>query len=62
MAQRCTIIASSPWFPSVTTTTLLNVNQALLKAGHADVVDFPNEFHPATWALRVRYPIEVSQA
>ncbi|MFQ5910120.1 MAG: thermonuclease family protein, partial [Thermoplasmata archaeon] len=30
-------------------THLLNVNEALLRAGLAVVIDFPNEFDPATW-------------
>lgn len=39
-------------------THLLNVNQALLDAGHARVWDFPNEFDPATWSLYVYHPAE----
>lgn len=31
----------------------LNVNEGLLRAGHARVWDSPNEFDPATWSLYV---------
>ncbi|MFQ5910879.1 MAG: thermonuclease family protein [Thermoplasmata archaeon] len=41
-------------------THLLNVNEALLKTGLADMADFPNEFDPATWTLYIHYPTEVS--
>ncbi|MFQ5909906.1 MAG: thermonuclease family protein [Thermoplasmata archaeon] len=41
-------------------THLLNVNNALLKAGLAVVADFANEFDPAAWTLYVCQPIELS--
>lgn len=37
-------------------TRLLNVNQALLDAGLADVADYANEFDPYAWAAYVAYP------
>ncbi len=39
-------------------THLLNVNEALLEEGLAEVWDFPNEFDPYTWPLYVYYPTE----
>ncbi len=41
-------------------TYLLNVNEALLRAGFAEVADFPNEFDPTTWTLYAYYPTEVN--
>lgn len=37
-------------------THLLNVNQALLEEGHANVSDYPNEFSPEVWSLYVNHP------
>ncbi len=39
-------------------THLLNVNQAMLDAGHAVIWDFLNEFNPATWPRYAFYPID----
>lgn len=39
-------------------THLLNVNAALVDAGHARVWEFPKKFDPATWSLFVYYPEE----
>ncbi len=39
---------------------LLNVNEALLEAGLADMWDFPNEFDPSTWPLYVYHPTETT--
>lgn len=39
-------------------THLLNVNLALLDAGHARLRDFPNEFDPAAWSRFMYYPME----
>ncbi len=41
-------------------THLLNVNQALLKAGLVVLMDFPNEFDPAAWSLHIRYSTEAA--
>jgi endonuclease YncB( thermonuclease family) len=37
-------------------THLLNVNKWLLENRYAEVMDYPNEFSPGTWALHVQYP------
>jgi PKD repeat protein len=39
-------------------THLLNVNQAMLDAGHATVWDFENEFDPLAWSRYVFSPID----
>ncbi|MFQ5911235.1 MAG: thermonuclease family protein [Thermoplasmata archaeon] len=39
-------------------THLLNVNQALLEAGVAEVRDFPNSFDPEAWTPYVFHPVE----
>lgn len=36
-------------------THLKNVNQALLDAGHAEIMNYDNEFDPSTWTLLVDY-------
>jgi len=36
-------------------THLKNVNQALLDAGHAEIMNYDNEFDPSTWTLLVEY-------
>lgn len=43
-------------------THLLNVNEALLSAGLANLADFPNEFDPATWTLYVEASAAVGPA
>lgn len=41
-------------------THLLNVNMAMLQAGLAEIVDYPNEFEPSIWTAYVYYATEVS--